>query len=283
MKINERSLVHYATCESPADNSGFLYKRGEHNTAYHKRWFVLKGNVLFYFEDKGSREPVGAILMEGCTVEPSESTELYTFTIRFEGSKSRTYILAAESEAAMQSWVKSLSRANFDYMRLLIKELQLQLEDMEQYIVTGYRLQGGVAITKDKSGSKLSTFCQVTHHQSAEKSALVGSAVKENGCAVWNNSHTSIHLPNGYDGGSNQGNIRRCSGGSSEGHRPPPVPPRRGLPSRNTAGIAGLSALALESPVSSGTVCFSKLHNWFGQEVDEVKMDWVERRRGSEQ
>ncbi|XP_030074159.1 sesquipedalian-1 [Microcaecilia unicolor] len=280
MKVNERSLVHYATCESPADNSGFLYKRGEHNTAYHRRWFVLKGNVLFYFEDKGSREPVGAIIMEGCTVEPSESAEQYIFTIRFEGSKSRTYILVAESEATMQSWVKSLSRANFDYMRLVIKELQLQVEDMEQYVAASYRLQGGAAITKEKPDSKSSTFSQDTHHQSYEKSVLVGSAIKENGCAVWNNSHTSVHLPNGCDGDTNQGNVRRYSGG---GHRPPPVPPRRSLPSRNIAGVAGLSALTLESPVSLGTVRFSKLHDWYGQEVDELKIDWVERRRSSEQ
>uniref|UniRef100_A0A8C0U9Y8 PH domain containing endocytic trafficking adaptor 1 n=1 Tax=Cyanistes caeruleus TaxID=156563 RepID=A0A8C0U9Y8_CYACU len=64
MKLNERSLAFYATCDSPADNSGFLYKRGERHTAYHRRWFVLKGNMLFYFEERDSREPVGVIVLE---------------------------------------------------------------------------------------------------------------------------------------------------------------------------------------------------------------------------
>ncbi|KFQ82039.1 Sesquipedalian-1, partial [Phoenicopterus ruber ruber] len=106
MKLNERSLAFYATCDSPADNAGFLYKRGERHTAYHRRWFVLRGNMLFYFEE---RDP---------------------FAIRFGGAKSRTYVLAAESQAAMESWVKSLSRASFDYMRLVVRELEKQLEEM---------------------------------------------------------------------------------------------------------------------------------------------------------
>ncbi|XP_024614240.1 sesquipedalian-1 [Neophocaena asiaeorientalis asiaeorientalis] len=67
MKLNERSLAFYATCDAPADNAGFLYKKGGRHAAYHRRWFVLRGNMLFYFEDAASREPVGVIILEGCT------------------------------------------------------------------------------------------------------------------------------------------------------------------------------------------------------------------------
>uniref|UniRef100_A0A8C3KPZ2 PH domain containing endocytic trafficking adaptor 1 n=1 Tax=Calidris pygmaea TaxID=425635 RepID=A0A8C3KPZ2_9CHAR len=88
MKLNERSLAFYATCDSPADNAGFLYKRGERHTAYHRRWFVLKGNMLFYFEERESREPVGVIVLEGCTVELCDSAEEFAFAIRFGGTKS---------------------------------------------------------------------------------------------------------------------------------------------------------------------------------------------------
>uniref|UniRef100_A0A8C2Y4L9 Sesquipedalian-1 n=1 Tax=Coturnix japonica TaxID=93934 RepID=A0A8C2Y4L9_COTJA len=124
MKLNERSLVFYATCDSPADNAGFLYKRGERHTAYHRRWFVLKGNMLFYFEERDSREPVGLVVLEGCTVELCDSAEEFAFAIRFSGTKSRTYVLAADSQAAMEAWVKALSRASFDYMRLVVRELE---------------------------------------------------------------------------------------------------------------------------------------------------------------
>ncbi|EHH21185.1 hypothetical protein EGK_04191 [Macaca mulatta] len=63
MKLNERSLAFYATCDAPVDNAGFLYKKGGRHAAYHRRWFVLRGNMLFYFEDAASREPPGLMVV----------------------------------------------------------------------------------------------------------------------------------------------------------------------------------------------------------------------------
>lgn len=42
-----------------------LIKRGTNNTlflvnkAFQRRWFVLKGNLLFYYEKRGHPEPLG--------------------------------------------------------------------------------------------------------------------------------------------------------------------------------------------------------------------------------
>lgn len=130
MKLNERSLAFYATCDAPVDNAGFLYKKGGRHAAYHRRWFVLRGNMLFYFEEPGSREPVGVIILEGCTVELVEAAEEFAFAVRFAGARARTYVLAAESQAAMEGWVKALSRASFDYLRLVVRELEQQLAAM---------------------------------------------------------------------------------------------------------------------------------------------------------
>jgi sesquipedalian len=47
---------------------GFLSKRGEVNKSFQRRWFVLKGNLLFYFEKKTDKEPLGMIIIEGCTI-----------------------------------------------------------------------------------------------------------------------------------------------------------------------------------------------------------------------
>ncbi|XP_077015973.1 sesquipedalian-1 [Tamandua tetradactyla] len=130
MKLNERSLAFYATCDAPADNAGFLYKKGGRHAAYQRRWFVLRGNMLFYFEEPGSREPVGVIILEGCTVELVEAAEEFAFAVRFAGARARTYVLAADSQAAMEGWVKALSRASFDYLRLVVRELERQLAAM---------------------------------------------------------------------------------------------------------------------------------------------------------
>lgn len=67
MKINEKNLTAFAITP-PVDLEGYLSKRGEVNKSWQKRWFVLKGNLLFYFERKGDREPLGVIILEGCTI-----------------------------------------------------------------------------------------------------------------------------------------------------------------------------------------------------------------------
>ncbi|NXD04048.1 SESQ1 protein, partial [Certhia brachydactyla] len=242
MKLNERSLAFYATCDSPADNSGFLYKRGERHTAYHRRWFVLKGNMLFYFEERDSREPVGVIVLEGCNVELCDSAEGFAFAIRFGGTKSRTYVLAAESQEAMESWVKSLSRASFDYMRLVVRELEKQLQEMSQ------GLAGGCGGSWKPKPSGL--------EQSRERlPALPAILPKENGCAVWNNVLGADRPPD----------TSGCGGhDEEESPRPPPLPPRR----RVWNGVA-------ESPST-----FCRLHEQYSREVARLRQDWQQKQRG---
>ncbi|NXC42438.1 SESQ1 protein, partial [Penelope pileata] len=242
MKLNERSLVFYATCDSPTDNAGFLYKRGERHTAYHRRWFVLKGNMLFYFEERESREPVGVIVLEGCTVELCDSAEEFAFAIRFGGTKSRTYVLAAESQAAMESWVKSLSRASFDYMRLVVRELEKQLEEMRWGTSGGCR-HSPACCKPQPSG---------TERSPERLPALPVVPPKENGCAVWNNAPGMDQLPNGCDGDANP--------------RPPPLPPRQ----RASSGDAGSAGVA-ESSV------FCRLHERYGQEVAQLRQEWQDK------
>ena len=43
---------------------------------------MLRGNLLFYSEKKGDKEPIGVIILEGCTVElAEEETEHYAFKV----------------------------------------------------------------------------------------------------------------------------------------------------------------------------------------------------------
>ncbi|XP_015670932.1 sesquipedalian-1 [Protobothrops mucrosquamatus] len=261
MKLNERSLSFYATCASPADNTGFLHKKGERNTAYHRRWFVLRGNMLFYFEDRESREPVGVIILEGCTVELCEATEEFAFAIKFDCPKSRTYVLAAESQAAMELWVKALSRASFGYLRLVVRELEKQLEEMQKAIPgaqPGPRRR--LLYRKNRTAPNLE-LAVLPREKPALPVCIPG---KENGCALWNNSEASASLS------------PACSGGAKSydgGLKPPPLPPRRrSLPS----GSCGTSGPNSDSPSSPSAVCFSRLHDWYGQEIAELQKAWLE-------
>uniref|UniRef100_A0A8C3H7T6 PH domain-containing protein n=1 Tax=Chrysemys picta bellii TaxID=8478 RepID=A0A8C3H7T6_CHRPI len=58
---------------APPDRQGRLYKKSERTSSYQRRWCELRGNLLFYWERQGDREPLGLILLEGCTVELQES------------------------------------------------------------------------------------------------------------------------------------------------------------------------------------------------------------------
>nr|XP_036231734.1 sesquipedalian-1-like isoform X2 [Bactrocera oleae] len=124
MKINEKNLCVFAT-SPPFDCEGFLNKRGEVNKAFQRRYFVLKGNLLFYFEKKGDKEPLGLIIVE----ELSEESDQYCFEIAFNGN--RTYILSADSQETMENWMKALTCAGYEYKKLVVAELQRQLEEIE--------------------------------------------------------------------------------------------------------------------------------------------------------
>lgn len=138
MKLNKRSVAHYALSDSPADHTGFLRTWGGPGTpptgAGRRYWFVLKGNLLFSFESKESRAPLSLVVLEGCTVELAEVPvpEEFAFTIRFDAPGVRPHLLAADGQVAQEAWVKALSRASFGYMRLVVRELESQLQDARQ-------------------------------------------------------------------------------------------------------------------------------------------------------
>jgi len=134
MKINESTLITYATSSNcPTDKEGWLWKRGEVNKNFQKRYFVLKGNLLFYFDKRFDKEPIGVIILEGCTIElADEEQEMCAFKIVFHGEGRRTYYLGADSQATVEDWMKFLASSSYDYMKLMVMELQQKLAEQEE-------------------------------------------------------------------------------------------------------------------------------------------------------
>jgi len=130
MKINDKHLATFAASSAAVDREGFLNKRGEVNKSFQRRWFVLKGNLLFYYDRKSDVEPVGVIILEGCSVELVENNERFTFELAFLGSGARTYVLAADSQEDMEDWMKALACSGHDYMRCAVIELSRQLDEL---------------------------------------------------------------------------------------------------------------------------------------------------------
>ena len=130
MKINERTLIAYACGSGPAspvDKEGCLWKRGEVNKNFQKRYFVLKGNLLFYFDKRGDKEPVGVVILEGCTIELAEDEqEKFAFKIAFHGEGKRTYVLGTDSQVSGLELVTVLS---------LILNAQIRSNSVSSYSV----------------------------------------------------------------------------------------------------------------------------------------------------
>ena len=63
MKIlNAKGLTRFASAGGFPDKEGYLLKRGDLNKGFQRRWFVLRGNLLFYYEKRGDREPILSLI-----------------------------------------------------------------------------------------------------------------------------------------------------------------------------------------------------------------------------
>ncbi|XP_068127726.1 sesquipedalian-1 isoform X2 [Hyperolius riggenbachi] len=262
MKLNEKNLVHYATCKSPVDKCGFLYKKGERNASYHKRWFVLKGNMLFYYDNEESKEPLGVIILEGSRVELCESTEEFAFAIKFDYAKSRAYILAAESHNTMESWVKVLSRANFEYIRLVVKELEEQLSEMQK----SQRCSGGTS-GSTKANSSFHSDCTIVPDLQHRPS------LKDNGSVPWNSTPDNVSngiIPvNGPKHSYTKGHLRHnCEEGTQVLTMVSEQVMQTG---------AGAAEACATGETDEDLVSFSTLHDLFGAEILELRAQWAEK------
>jgi len=137
MKINEKSLSDFACFSDGVNKEGFLEKKGELNSSYKKRWFSLKGNLLFYFEKPGDKQPIGVIIVENCSVEICDS-ERCAFCLRFpdvdsteSSSSKRTYYLCAENEVEMEKWMKAISSSSYAYIEMVVKEFEETLQRLK--------------------------------------------------------------------------------------------------------------------------------------------------------
>ncbi|KAM8845226.1 sesquipedalian-1 isoform 1-T1 [Spinachia spinachia] len=137
MKLHEKILTHYLSCTSPVDKEGYLYKKKERNATYHRRWFVLKANLLFYQERPGDRHLLGVIVLEGCSVRRSEADLQFAFSLAFEGPGLKTYRFAARDGWTRESWVQALLSASHCYLSLLVRDLRRQYEEAKRQQVCG--------------------------------------------------------------------------------------------------------------------------------------------------
>ncbi|ELW66360.1 sesquipedalian-1 [Tupaia chinensis] len=138
MKLHRKSVLsffHGCRPQAP-DREGILLKKRARNTSYQRRWFVLRGNLLFYLKHRGDHTPLGLILLENCQVEPHlKATEPYAFTILtpgVEGRSGRAYKLAAENQEALGAWLRALGMVSCRRLAVLLPALEAQYLELCQ-------------------------------------------------------------------------------------------------------------------------------------------------------
>lgn len=138
MKLHQKSVLSFFRgCRTQApDREGILLKKGARNTSYQRRWFILRGNLLFYLENQADHTPLGLILLENCQVEPRlGATEPHAFTIltpRVEGTGGRAYKLAAENQEELGAWLWALAGASCRQLVGLLPTLEAQYRELCQ-------------------------------------------------------------------------------------------------------------------------------------------------------
>ena len=145
MKLNDKNVASFAVCSSPVDKEGYLLKKGDLNRDFQRRWFILKGNLLFYFQKKQDKEPLGVVVLEACSVQISTHGR-YSFEISFDGPGTRTYVFGADNDEDLQSWMKAISHSSYEYLRSIVNELQRRVSILTSSSADGDEEASGMSL-----------------------------------------------------------------------------------------------------------------------------------------
>jgi len=101
--------------------------------SWKKRWFVLVGNCLYYFEEPSHKEPKGIIPLQNLEVrEVADKKKMHCFEIyipetvetqtikaaktssggRMYEGRHTTYLVSAPTEKEKKNWIRSIRKCN---------------------------------------------------------------------------------------------------------------------------------------------------------------------------
>jgi PH domain len=63
---------------------GYLTKQGHFITNWKQRWFVVAGDILYYYRDPQDEIPAGVILLRGCMIRKKSGPGVPAFCFALE-------------------------------------------------------------------------------------------------------------------------------------------------------------------------------------------------------
>jgi len=92
-----------------AELQGWLFKQGFNNKNWKKRWCVLEGFCLYYFEsNKNDSKALGMVLLPSYTISEIFSKDSKNHCFEAYHPSARCYSFSAESEESAKDWVEKL-------------------------------------------------------------------------------------------------------------------------------------------------------------------------------
>jgi hypothetical protein len=162
LKVDENILIQISNSCVPSTKEGYLRKKGINSKAFLRRWFVLKRNMMFYYEKRGDKRPLGVIILEGVVVRQSVSYGGYVFEIASKIDDGRKYNLEANSKSEMDQWLYSLSGASYEVLRKRFNFLRIKyktlIERKQQNEMNGHETE--CETDSSKSDGKYKTLIE---------------------------------------------------------------------------------------------------------------------------
>lgn len=268
MKIHKKILTHYLSCTSPVDKEGYLYKKRERNTTYLRRWFVLKGNLLFYQERPGDRNLLGVIVLEGCMVQACETDGQFCFSLVFTGPGLRTYRLAADDHLSQESWIAALFCASHIYLSMIVRDLERRYEEAKR--------DKGLCVSIQTSEVTTAPNTIMASWYTGQPYFIHGTSIAPRD----GRSYSTSSIPPTYaqNRPSNHSLHAPPAQFKANNKRSPKLWPKRNAhvtPLNGPAPSYGEWPVVGFDPLEE----FSKLHEHYGNEVKQLRADWLKKKR----
>ncbi|OHS98046.1 AGC family protein kinase [Tritrichomonas foetus] len=95
---------------SGTSKEGWMTKQGGMIKTWKRRWFTLQGKMLYYYEKPGKKEQGSIDLSLAKSVEPCPECKRQP-ALKIIVPKVRTYIVAADNQDELNSWIDSIRKA----------------------------------------------------------------------------------------------------------------------------------------------------------------------------
>ncbi|KAH0480783.1 MAG: uncharacterized protein KVP18_002289 [Porospora cf. gigantea A] len=92
---------------------GIMYKKGRHSHLWRTRYYVLVKNVVYYYKRRHDSAPEGYIFLEGCYIEPIESTKNRRFgmAVVYAGEVQMRRELWCDNLSVRDAWIRRMRRS----------------------------------------------------------------------------------------------------------------------------------------------------------------------------